>query len=104
MMANVNEENQRNVEKGISISSRLFWLLILSSVLFFVGIAVILIAMVFYGIGLENVSTVIFIGPFPIVIGSGPDVEWVIFLSIILGILSVVIFLVMNRRIRRIKN
>ena len=95
------EKSQETAEEGIAVSSRLFLFLILGFVLVFIGIIVILIAVVLYGGGSANVGAVIFIGPFPIVIGAGPDVTWIVLFSIILAVLSVVVFLVMNRRLRR---
>ena len=95
------EKSQETGEEGTTLSSRLFLFLILGFVLVFVGIIVILIAVVLYGSGSANVGAVIFIGPFPIVIGAGPDVTWIVLFSIIIAVLSIVVFLVMNRRIRR---
>jgi uncharacterized membrane protein len=95
------EKSQETAEEGIVVSSRLFLFLVLGFVLVVVGIAVILIATVLYGGGSASAGAVIFIGPFPIVIGAGPDVTWIILFSIILAVLSVVLFLVMNRRLRR---
>jgi uncharacterized membrane protein len=89
------------VEEGVAVSSRLFLFLILGFVLVFVGVAVILIATALYGGSSANVGAVIFIGPFPIVIGAGPDVTWIILCSIILAVLSIVVLLVMNRKLRR---
>jgi len=95
------EKSQETAEEGITVSSRLFLFLILGFVLVIVGIVVILIATVLYGGGSASAGVVIFIGPFPIVIGAGPDVTWIVLFSIILVVLSVVVFLVMNRRLRR---
>jgi len=102
MMKSADEETRETVEEGIPVSSRFFLLLILGFVLVVVGIAVILVAAVFYGGGSVSGGAVIFIGPFPIVIGAGPDVAWIVLFSIILAVLSIVMFLVMNRRIRRL--
>jgi len=96
------EKSQETAEEGITVSSRLFLFLILGFVLVVVGIAVIFIATVLYGGGSASAGVVIFIGPFPIVIGAGPDVTWIVLFSIILAVLSVVVFLVMNRRMRRL--
>ena len=74
--------------------------LILGFVLVFVGIIVILIATVLYGGGSVNLGAVIFIGPFPIVIGAGPETALMVLFGIILAVLSVIVFLVMSRRIR----
>jgi uncharacterized membrane protein len=90
------------VDEGVAVSSRLFLLLISGFVLVCVGIAVIVVASVLYGGGSVSGGVVIFIGPFPIVIGAGPDVSLIILVSVILAVLSVVVFLVMNRRMRRV--
>jgi uncharacterized membrane protein len=89
-------------EEGVRVSNRFFLLLIAGFVLIFVGIAVILVASVLYSGGSVSGGVVIFIGPFPIVIGAGPDVTLIVLFSIILAVLSVVVFLVMNRRIRKL--
>jgi uncharacterized membrane protein len=101
MIRSADEERRENVEEGVTVSGRFFLLLISGFVLVFVGIAVILIASVFYGGGSASGGVVIFIGPFPIVIGAGPDVTLIVLFSIILAVLSVVVFLVMNRRMSR---
>ncbi|MGA2524249.1 MAG: DUF131 domain-containing protein [Candidatus Bathyarchaeia archaeon] len=84
-------------EEGIPISSRLFWLLILGIVLVFVGVIVlVVIASIFSGS--SSAGVVVFIGPFPIVFGSGPKATWLILIGIILSVISLVLFFVMNRR------
>jgi uncharacterized membrane protein len=100
-MRSSEEESGETVEEGVTVSNRLFLLLIVGFVLVFVGIAVILVAAVFYGGGSVSGGVVIFIGPFPIVIGAGPDVTLIVLFSIILAVLSVVMFLVMNRSLRK---
>jgi len=102
MMRSAENNSGEAVEDGVTVSSRLFLLLISGFVLVFVGIAVIVIASVVYGGGSVSGGVVIFIGPFPIVIGAGPDVSVIILVSVILAVLSVVAFLVMNRRMRRL--
>ncbi len=101
MVKHDDEETGETVDEGVTVSSRFFLLLIAGIVLVFVGIAVIVVASVFYSGGSASAGVVIFIGPFPIVIGAGPDVTWIVLFSIILAVLSVVVFLVMNRRMRR---
>jgi uncharacterized membrane protein len=95
------EKSQETAEEGVTVSSRLLLFLVLGFVLVFVGIIVILIASVLYGGSSASAGAVIFIGPFPIVIGAGSDVTLIVLFSIILAVLSVVVFLVMNRRLRR---
>jgi uncharacterized membrane protein len=95
------EEAGETVEESVSMSDRFFLLLIVGVVLVFVGVAVVLVAAVFFGGGSASAGVVIFIGPFPIVIGAGPDATWIVLFSIILAVLSLVVFLVINRRMRR---
>ena len=85
-------------ENGIAMSSRLFGFLILGIVLVFVGIVILVTASLISG-GLESSGVVIFVGPFPIVFGSGPNAAWLILIGIILAILSVVFFFIMKRKI-----
>ena len=79
---------------------RFFLFLILGFVLVFVGIIVVLVSAVLYGGGSASFGAVIFIGPFPIVIGAGPETSWIVLFSIILAVLSVIMFFVLGRRIR----
>lgn len=89
-----------NEDGGIEVSSRLFGFLILGVALIFVGIAVLVFASVVLG-GSGRAGVVIFIGPFPIVFGKGPDAVWLILIGIVIAVLSIVLFLIMNRRIKR---
>jgi uncharacterized membrane protein len=75
-------------------------LLLAGFVLVVVGVVVVLVAMVLTGSGSVSGGAVIFIGPFPIVIGAGPDATWLILFSIILSVLSIVVFFVMRRKMR----
>ena len=88
---------QETEDEGITVSSRLFGFLILGIALVFVGIVVLVVASLVLGSS-GSVGVVIFIGPFPIVFGSGPNADWLILIGIILAVLSIVLFLVMNRR------
>jgi uncharacterized membrane protein len=101
-MRSAEDKSGEAAEDGVTVSSRLFLLLISGFVLVFVGIAVIVVASVVYGGGSVSGDVVIFIGPFSIVIGAGPDVSVIILVSVILAVLSVVAFWVMNRRMRRL--
>jgi uncharacterized membrane protein len=72
--------------------------LILGSVLVFAGIIVVLVAAVLHGNDPANIGAVIFIGPFPIVIGAGSEAALTVLFGIILAVLSVIMFIVMSRR------
>ena len=100
-MSDAGEKSQKTIEEKSTTSRMLFLVLIFGFALVFVGIIVILIATVLYGGGSAATGAVIFIGPFPIVIGASPDVTWIVLFSIILAVLSVAVFLVMNRKISK---
>jgi uncharacterized membrane protein len=53
------------------------------------------------GNGLSGFGGVIFIGPFPIVFGYGPDAALLIAISLVLAVLSLVVFWVMSRRVKK---
>jgi uncharacterized membrane protein len=89
---------------GIVISSRLLGLVLLGITLVFVGIVVIIVASVVLGGGSGSVGGIIFIGPIPIVFGAGPEAGWLIAVSVIISVVSIVLFIMMNRRVRRIEN
>ena len=96
MVEKANEETEIDERKGIEVSSRFMLLLMLGFVVVIVGI--ILIAISSLVGGSVNVGGVIFIGPFPIVFGAGPDAAWLIAISIILAVVSVVLFVLFRRR------
>ncbi len=90
-------EEDDSEEGGIAVSSRLFGLLILGVALVFVGIVVLVVVSLVFGSS-TSVGVVVFIGPFPIVFGSGPNAAWLITIGVVLAALSVVLFFVLNRR------
>ena len=63
------------------------------------GIAVLLVASVVLGWS-GSVDGVVLFAPFPIVFGAGSDTGWLIAISIIITVVSVVLLLVINRRTR----
>ncbi len=75
-------------------------LLIVGFVMIFLGIIVLMVATILYGGGSTNFGTIIFIGPFPIVIGAGPEAPLMILFAIVLAVLSVIMFLIMRREIK----
>lgn len=76
-------------------------LLLIGLVLVFIGIAVIVVATVLLG-GSGSVGGVILIGPIPIVFGAGPEAAWLIAVGAVITIISLVLFIALNRRVRRI--
>ncbi|MCW4009716.1 MAG: DUF131 domain-containing protein [Candidatus Bathyarchaeota archaeon] len=97
-MLNDIDESQ---EAGASGSSRWLFLLIAAGlVLIFMGVIVIFAAAAFAGDG-GSVSSgvVIFIGPIPIVFGSGPDSGLLVLVGAILAAVSVALFAVMRKKL-----
>lgn len=76
------------------------WVL-LGVALIFIGLLVIVVASLAFSSS-GSIGVVIFIGPIPIVFGSGPDKFWLITIGIIITIISLLAFLVMNRHYKRV--
>lgn len=85
-------------DEGVAVSSRLFRPLILGIALVLIGVAVLVVAGFFYNSSSTSVGVVVFVGPFPIVFGSGPNASWLIIMGVVLAALSLVLVLVMYRR------
>jgi uncharacterized membrane protein len=83
-----------------NVSGRFFLLLLAGFVLVFVGVVVVLVATVLSASGSVSGGAIIFIGPFPIVIGAGPDAAWLVLFSVIFTVLGVVVFFVLRRKMR----
>jgi len=87
--------------EGIGISSRLLGFLLLGITMVFAGIAVLVVASLVFG-GSGSVGGVILIGPIPIVFGAGSEAGLLIAVSIILTVVSIIFFVITNRRARRV--
>ena len=88
-------------DEGIGLSGRLLGFLLLGIALVFVGIAVIVVVSVVLG-GSGSVGGIILVGPIPIVFGAGPDAGWLIVISIIMTAVSIILFLILNRRQKKV--
>jgi uncharacterized membrane protein len=95
------ENEEETEDEGIAVSGRFLALVILGFTLVLVGVAVLVFVSSVSG-GSTSTGVVIFIGPFPIVFGSGPRAGWLIIIGIVLAAASVAVFLVMNKRSRRL--
>ena len=90
---------QETEDEGIPVSSRLIGFLILGITLVFIGVVILVVASLLFNSS-SSVGVVIFIGPFPIVFGTGPNAPWLILIGIILAISVITLFLVINKRLR----
>lgn len=88
-------------DEGIGLSGKLLGFLLLGIALVFVGFAVIVVVSVVLG-GSGSVGGVILVGPIPIVFGAGPNASWLIIISLILTAVSTIMFLILNRRHKKV--
>lgn len=86
-------DSERQFKRG----NRLFILMTFGFAVAISGMVILTIAAVFSGSSSTSSGIVIFIGPFPIVFGSGPEAGWLIVISIFLVALSLVIFYFMKK-------
>jgi len=82
--------------KSSKSSNFLLLLFIIGFLIIFAGIIILIVAAMLSG-GSMNFGAVIFIGPFPIVIGAGPEATWMVLFAIILAVLSIIMLLVSRR-------
>jgi uncharacterized membrane protein len=68
----------------------------------FAGVIILVIATVLSE-GSADFGAVIFIGPFPIVVGAGPDAEWMVLFAVILSVLSIIVFFLLRGEVERVK-
>jgi uncharacterized membrane protein len=85
-----------------SRSQKFFMLFVIGFFIIVVGIILMVIAVIF-GDSSVNFGALIFIGPFPIVVGAGPEAPLMVLFAIILAVLSIVMFLILRRDIERAK-
>lgn len=93
----INEEDQESEENSASLGG--FMLLFAAGfVLVFIGVILVMAASSFGGDGSASSGIIVFIGPFPIVFGAGPNAGWLILIGAILAALSVVMLVLMQRK------
>lgn len=97
-----NSEQPNEQSGGVTVSSRLFGVLMLGFLLVFIGVVVLVVAAVLGSGGSGSVGGVVFIGPIPIVFGAGPNSNWLIIISLIIAVVMLVLFLVFSRRAKRV--
>jgi len=97
----VQDENAENEEEEARASRKILILFAAGLLTVVAGIAVLIISMALYGGAQTSFGTVIFIGPFPIVIGAGPGAAWIILGAIVLAVLTVVLSFMMRRESKK---
>ena len=97
MPEDIDEEDQDAEENSASLSGFML-LFAVGFILVFIGVILVLAASAFGGDGSASSGILIFVGPFPIVFGAGSNAGWLILIGVILAALSVVIFVLMRRK------
>jgi len=95
------DRNTKNKEKEADMSRKIMMLFIAGLLTISAGTAVLIITAVLYGGAQMNFGTIIFIGPIPIVFGAGPGALWMMLVAIVLAVLIVVIFMIMQREVKK---
>jgi uncharacterized membrane protein len=97
MIENIGGVGQENEQESL-VSNRLSWVFAAGFILIFLGVLFIAAAAMLGG-GSANSGVIVFIGPFPIVFGVGPDAAVLILLAVVIAIAGLVAFVVLNRKI-----
>ncbi len=79
---------------------KFFILFIIGFSIIFMGVIILMVAAMLCDDSV-NLGALIFIGPFPIVVGAGPKASLMILFSIILAVLSIIMFLLLRREIKK---
>ncbi len=92
-----NEESDDSTSEDGIVPGRTLIVGLASFAIIIVGVVLIVIAALLNNSS-GSVGGVIFIGPFPIVFGFGPDAIWLIAISIVIAVLMLVLFYGLRRR------
>lgn len=96
----IQEKIAKNVNYASSRFQNFLILFIIGFSIIFAGIIILIVAAVLSG-GSIDFGVFIFIGPFPIVVGTGPEATWMVLFAIILAVLSIIMFLILRREMKK---
>jgi uncharacterized membrane protein len=97
------ETDEEEIGEDSGTPGWLLLLLIAGLILVLVGVLVVF-ALGFSSGGSSSTGIVIFIGPIPIVFGSGPNAGLLILIGVIIAAVSVALFVIMRRRMLVLPN
>lgn len=103
MKLNVEDNFPESDQEENALSGKFLLLLGLGFALVLIGVIIILAAVIFLGKASTSANVVIFIGPFPIIFGSGVDTGLIIVLSIIIAVVSIMLFFIMNKKLQWVR-
>jgi uncharacterized membrane protein len=96
----VSDKIVRHVSDEATGVSKVLVLFVLGFFIVLLGIIILAVATLASG-GSASFGGVMFVGPIPIVFGAGPQAAWLILFAIVLSALSVILLLLMRRRLRK---
>lgn len=92
------QKTANGADDGSNKPRKILILLFLGFLIAVLGIIILIIAIFIAGGSSTSFGIVIFIGPIPIIVGAGPEAQWLILFAIILTVLSVVMFTAMRKQ------
>jgi uncharacterized membrane protein len=98
-LAEEKDEENVDAEDEKTMPRWLFLLLATGFALIFIGILFVVLAVAVGSGGSASAGVIIFIGPFPIAFGAGPDAIWLVLIGIILAVISLMLFIFMRRKV-----
>ena len=101
LVDNIYDASEEPSEGGVPLFGRFFFLFVLGFSFVVVGSIVVVIATLLHGVDPASFNAIIFIGPFPIVFGIGSESGLVILAGLFLAVLSIILFWVANRKVRK---
>jgi len=99
----IQEKISKHINNESSRPQKFLTLFVIGFFMIFLGIIILMVAAVLHGNGSVNFGAIIFIGPVPIIVGTGPEVTLMVLFAIILAVLSIIMFLITRRKIDKVK-
>lgn len=96
----MSRESENGQEDGKNVESPKWFFLLFAGgfIVVLMGVIFLIFAAVSSG-GSASAGIIIFIGPFPIVFGAGPEAWWLILIGVILAAVSVILFLFLRKKL-----
>jgi uncharacterized membrane protein len=92
------EESTRLADDESVSGQKFLMLLVAGFSIMLLGMVITVVATLLSGGGSTSTGIIIFIGPIPLILGAGPQREWLILVSLILAIVTLTLLLIMRRR------
>ena len=90
-------EKRQNDQEELTTNQWILWAFIAGFAFILVGVLV-LVSSTLLRDGSASGGVIIFVGPFPIVFAGGSDATLIVLISVILTVLSIVLFVILRRK------